>query len=206
MDLAERPSLNGKVSMFYPDGEGAGMPGVGQSTEQEEQTPGGEVQGRDPGSVSQETPTSSTTSTAATAQGVEVDADTVVDLSNTGMSEADVDCHVEPLLEGVASGASTPFDAWMDIDGKEVHKTTVTRIFLGPDAAPSSNDRARRVRGYGRGNSGRAAANLLKEADGGDDMWADALIGQPFATLVELVTGSHALCIFTLTKGVDRTA
>lgn len=49
-----------------------------------------------------------------------MDADTVVDISNTGASEEDVDIYLEPAIEVLAAGASTKFAHFVDIDGTEV--------------------------------------------------------------------------------------
>ena len=51
-----------------------------------------------------------------------------------------------------------------------------------------SNDRLRRVRGYGRHRDGaRVAANLVDKGSHEDDTWAAADVGQPFAILVKPV-------------------
>lgn len=49
-----------------------------------------------------------------------VDADTVVDMSNTGSREEDVGSYLEPAIEVLAAGASTSVNHYVDIDGKEV--------------------------------------------------------------------------------------
>lgn len=89
----------------------------------------------------------------------------------------------------------------------KVHKTTAVRVILAPDAGPGSNDRARRVKRYGRGNSGRLAAKqLTAEVAPEDQLWTGASIGQPFATLVQITSGTFALCIFILNRPVDPAA
>jgi len=50
-----------------------------------------------------------------------------------------------------------------------------------------SNDRLRRVRGYGRHRDGaRVAAKLMDKGSPEDDTWTAADVGQPFTTLVKL--------------------
>lgn len=44
----------------------------------------------------------------------------MVDMSNTGSSEEEVDIYLEPALEVLAAGASTTFPHFLDVDGKEV--------------------------------------------------------------------------------------
>ena len=74
---------------------------------------------------------------------------------------------------------------------------------LSPGAMPGSNDRLRRVRGYGRHRDGaRIAAMLRGKGTPEDDMWAAADIGQPFATLVKLGSAGYTLCLFALSKPV----
>ena len=57
-----------------------------------------------------------------------------------------------------------------------------------------SNDRLRRVRGYGRYRDGaRVAAKLMDKGSPEDDTWAAADVGQPFATLVKLESAGFTL-------------
>jgi len=97
------------------------MPGVGQSADDGEQVARRQVQTGNPGStVPDKSTTSPTMATAAGPQGGVVDADTVVDISNTGASEEDVDIYLEPAIEVLAAGASMKYPHFVDIDGTEV--------------------------------------------------------------------------------------
>jgi len=74
-------------------------------------------------------------------------------------------------------------------------------MILSPGAMLRSNDRLRRVRGYGRHrDGGRIVAMLRGKGTPEDDMWAAADIGQSFATLVQLGNAGYTICLFALSK------
>lgn len=150
----------GKSKMLLVDGISAGE----QHEEEEE---------------SDEPPPSHTPASTVTTNSAVPFSDAVITADGPG-----VDASLDPDVDDVAGLAEAanfvpnapniPHSAWVEIDGKKVHKSTVMRLYSNPFSVSNSKDRLKRVRGYSQYHedpsrsinaSFNPPSNRLEEAD-----------------------------------------
>jgi len=111
----------------------------------------------------------------------------------THESSSDADLELEPDFDDAAgvteannfSGSKAPYDPWVLVDGKKVHKATVLRLYSNPLAASNSKDRLKRVRGFSQYNETIIGAPTVNIASGNPNEVDDIVCVQdPALTLV----------------------
>ena len=88
----------------------------------------------------------------------------------TPKSSSDADLDLEPDFDDVAGvteasnfSSKAPYDPWVLIDSKKVHKATVLRLYSNPLAASDLKDQLKRVRGFSQYNETVIGAMPLED-------------------------------------------
>jgi len=106
--------------------------------------------------------------------------------------EPSSDADLEPDFDDAAGitdarnfSTKAPYDPWVLVDGKKVHKATVLRLYSNPLAASDSKDRLKRVRGFSQYNENVIGVPTAVVSSGNPNEVDDILCVQdPALTLV----------------------